>query len=221
MRSKPVAFPLADLSITKTHSRPYTSNDIRIESQVFKPVPHHEVSSSRTPADRIQAAAAPAASRSASRSSLGTTTPSATPAPEMMTPAMVHYGQAPVIRDKRQTVPGRSLSGPPRALRSPASGSSSTSAEERPKDSKLRQLTHKLRAQTGKTPSRSVSKSLTRADHGWGTRRNGVIGLFRYVEHAQGARRSPCCRWLHDLLSAGLAKKVLMERTARLKYILY
>lgn len=27
MRSKPVAFLLADLSITKTHSRPYLSND--------------------------------------------------------------------------------------------------------------------------------------------------------------------------------------------------
>src|SRR5665811_1515893 len=27
MRSKPVAFLLADLGVTKTHSRPYTSND--------------------------------------------------------------------------------------------------------------------------------------------------------------------------------------------------
>jgi len=27
MRSKPVALLLADLSVTKTHSRPYTSND--------------------------------------------------------------------------------------------------------------------------------------------------------------------------------------------------
>jgi putative transposase len=40
MRSKPVALLLADLSVTKTHSRPYTSND----NPVFgKPVPHHEI----------------------------------------------------------------------------------------------------------------------------------------------------------------------------------
>ena len=40
MRSKPVAFLLADLGITKTHSRPYVSND----NPVFgKPVPDPEI----------------------------------------------------------------------------------------------------------------------------------------------------------------------------------
>jgi len=46
MRSKPVAFLLADLSITKTHSRPYTSND----NPLFrKPVPHHEITAPEFP----------------------------------------------------------------------------------------------------------------------------------------------------------------------------
>src|ERR1017187_7214844 len=36
MRSKPVAFLLADLSITKTHSRPYTSNDNPYSESQFR-----------------------------------------------------------------------------------------------------------------------------------------------------------------------------------------
>jgi hypothetical protein len=36
MRSKPVAFLLADLSITKTHSRPYTSNDNPFSESQFR-----------------------------------------------------------------------------------------------------------------------------------------------------------------------------------------
>jgi putative transposase len=36
MRSKPVAFPLADLGVTKTHSRPYTSTDNPYSESNFK-----------------------------------------------------------------------------------------------------------------------------------------------------------------------------------------
>jgi hypothetical protein len=36
MRSKPVAFLWADLSITKTHSRPYTSNDNPFSESQFR-----------------------------------------------------------------------------------------------------------------------------------------------------------------------------------------
>jgi transposase InsO family protein len=36
MRSKPVAFLLADLSITKTHRRPYTSNDNPYSESQFR-----------------------------------------------------------------------------------------------------------------------------------------------------------------------------------------
>jgi len=36
MRSKPVALLLADLSVTKTHSRPYTSNDNPYSESQFR-----------------------------------------------------------------------------------------------------------------------------------------------------------------------------------------
>ena len=36
MRSKPVALLLADLSVTKTHSRPYTSNDNPFSESQFR-----------------------------------------------------------------------------------------------------------------------------------------------------------------------------------------
>ncbi len=36
MRSKPVAFLLADLGVTKTHNRPYTSNDIPYSESQFR-----------------------------------------------------------------------------------------------------------------------------------------------------------------------------------------
>ncbi len=36
MRSKPVAFLLADLGVTKTHSRPYTSTDNPYSEAQFK-----------------------------------------------------------------------------------------------------------------------------------------------------------------------------------------
>jgi len=36
MRSKPVAFLLADLGLTKTHSRPYTSTDNPYSEAQFK-----------------------------------------------------------------------------------------------------------------------------------------------------------------------------------------
>ena len=38
MRSKPVACLLADLSVTKTHSRPYTSNDNPYSEKLYHPV---------------------------------------------------------------------------------------------------------------------------------------------------------------------------------------
>jgi putative transposase len=41
MRSKPVAFLLADLGITKSHNRPYTSNDNPFSEAQFKTVKYH------------------------------------------------------------------------------------------------------------------------------------------------------------------------------------
>lgn len=41
MRSKPVAFLLGDLGVTKTHSRPYTSNDNAFSEAQFKTLKYH------------------------------------------------------------------------------------------------------------------------------------------------------------------------------------
>ena len=73
MRSKPVAFLLADLGITKTHSRPYTSNDNPYSESHFRTMKYRP--------DFPTASAAPrTATPSATVSSPGTTTTIATPA---------------------------------------------------------------------------------------------------------------------------------------------
>jgi|HubBroStandDraft_1064217.scaffolds.fasta_scaffold205171_2 putative transposase len=97
MRSKPVAFLLADLSITKTHSRPYTSNDNPYSESQFRTMKYRPefpdrfgcIQDSRSFCQPFFAWY----NDDHRHSGIG-----------MMTPAMVHYGQAPVIRDKRQTV---------------------------------------------------------------------------------------------------------------------
>jgi putative transposase len=97
MRSKPVAFLLADLSITKTHSRPYTSNDNPYSESQFRTMKYRPEFPDRFGC--IQDSRAFCQPFFAwyndhhRHSGIG-----------MMTPSMVHYGQAPVIRDKRQTV---------------------------------------------------------------------------------------------------------------------
>jgi putative transposase len=97
MRSKPVAFLLADLSITKTHSRPYTSNDNPYSESQFRTMKYRPEFPDRFGC--IQDSRAFCQPFFAwynddhRHSGIG-----------MMTPAMVHYGHAPLIRDKRQTV---------------------------------------------------------------------------------------------------------------------
>ena len=97
MRSKPVAFLLADLSITKTHSRPYTSNDNPYSESQFRTMKYRPEFPDRFGC--IQDARAFCQPFFAwyndhhRHSGIG-----------MLTPAMVHFGQAPAIREKRQTV---------------------------------------------------------------------------------------------------------------------
>ena len=72
MASKPVAFLLADLGVTKSHSRPHCSNDNPFSEAQFKTLKYRpdfpdRFGSSRTP------------ERSAAPSTAGTTTPTATP----------------------------------------------------------------------------------------------------------------------------------------------
>jgi putative transposase len=120
MRGKPVAFLLADLSITKTHSRPYTSNDNPYSESQFRTMKYRHEFPDRF--GSIQDARAFCQTFVAwynddhRHSGIG-----------MMTPAMVHYGQAPLIRDKRQTVldaaylahPDRFVRRPPAPLQLP------------------------------------------------------------------------------------------------------
>jgi putative transposase len=72
MRGKPVAFLLADLGVTKTHSRPYTSTDNPYSEAHFKTLKYRPEFPERF--DDIEHAAT-----SAGASSTGTTTNTATP----------------------------------------------------------------------------------------------------------------------------------------------
>lgn len=95
MRSKPVALLLADLGVTKTHSRPYTANDNPYSEAHFKTLkyrpdfPHRFGSQAEA---RLWARSFFHWYNHQHRhSALG-----------LMTPAMVHYGQAQAIRSQRQ-----------------------------------------------------------------------------------------------------------------------
>jgi putative transposase len=97
MRSKPVAFLLADLSITKTHSRPYTSNDNPYSESQFRTMKYRPEFPARF--GSIQDARAFCQTFFAwynedhRHSGIG-----------MMTPATVHHGLAPEVRENRQLV---------------------------------------------------------------------------------------------------------------------
>ena len=77
MRSKPAALLLADLSVTKTHSRPYTSNDNPYSESRFRTIKYRPEFPDRFGCLR--------------HSGIG-----------MMTPAMVHHGLAHAVRENRQ-----------------------------------------------------------------------------------------------------------------------
>ena len=97
MRSKPVAFLLADLSITKTHSRPYTSNDNPYSESQFRTMKYRpefpdrfgSLQDSHSFCQRFF----PWYNDDHRHSGIA-----------MLTPAMVHFGQAQGIWQKRQTV---------------------------------------------------------------------------------------------------------------------
>ena len=95
MRSKPVALLLADLGVTKTHTRPYTSNDNPFSESQFRTLkyrpefPDHfgSIQDSRAFCQKFF----PWYNDEHRHSGIG-----------MMTPAMVHYGLATAIREGRQ-----------------------------------------------------------------------------------------------------------------------
>lgn len=95
MRSKPVALLLADLSVTKTHSRPYTSNDNPYSESQFRTMKYRPefpdrfgcLQDSRAFCQRFFLWY----NHDHRHSGIG-----------MMAPAMVHYGQAEQVRQNRQ-----------------------------------------------------------------------------------------------------------------------
>jgi putative transposase len=97
MTSKPVAFLMADLGVTKTHSRPYVSDDNPYSESQFRTLKYRPEFPDRF--GSIQDARAfclrffPWYNDEHRHSALG-----------LMTPAMVHYDQAPLIRKQRQAV---------------------------------------------------------------------------------------------------------------------
>ena len=97
MRSKPVAFLLADLSVTKTHSRPYTSNDNPYSESHFRTLKYRPQFPDRfgSLADSRAFCTTffPWYNDDHRHSGIG-----------LLTPAMVHHGQAELIRDQRRLV---------------------------------------------------------------------------------------------------------------------
>ncbi|MBK9166733.1 MAG: IS3 family transposase [Bryobacterales bacterium] len=97
MTSKPVAFLMADLGVTKTHSRPYVSDDNPYSESQFRTLKYRPEFPDRF--GSIQDARAfclrffPWYNDEHRHSALG-----------LMTPAMVHYDQAPLVRRQRQAV---------------------------------------------------------------------------------------------------------------------
>ena len=120
MRSKPVAFLLADLGVTKTHSRPYTSSDNPYSEAQFKTLKYRPGFPDRF--DSILHARTwgrdffPWYNQEHRHSGIG-----------LMTPAMVHYGRAEEAREHRARVlaaayaanPGRFVGGLPRPPKLP------------------------------------------------------------------------------------------------------
>ncbi len=97
MRAKPVAFLLADRGVTKTHSRPYVSDDNPFSESQFRTFKYRPdfpdrfgcIQDSRAHCQRFF----PWYNLEHRHSGIG-----------LLTPAMVHLGQAPAVLAQRQTV---------------------------------------------------------------------------------------------------------------------
>jgi putative transposase len=97
MRSKPVALLLADLSVTKTHSRPYTSNDNPYSESQFRTMKYRPEFPDRFGCIQDSRAFCqtffPWYNDEHRHSGIG-----------MMSLAMVHHGAAVTVRENRQVV---------------------------------------------------------------------------------------------------------------------
>ena len=97
MKSKPVALLLADLGVTKTHSRPHVSNDNPFSEAQFKTLKYcpqfPERFGSLEDGRAFGQVFFPWYNQEHRHSGLG-----------FLTPAVVHFGQAPTVRAQRQQV---------------------------------------------------------------------------------------------------------------------
>ena len=97
MSSKPVAFLLADLGVTKTHSRPHVSDDNPYSESQFRTMKYRPEFPARFGCIQDSRAFSQGFFRwyneEHRHSGLG-----------LLTPAMVHYNQTPLILQQRQTV---------------------------------------------------------------------------------------------------------------------
>ncbi len=121
MRSKPVAFLLADLGVTKTHSRPYTSTDNPYSEAQFKTLKHRpgfpDRFGSLLEARHFCRGFFDWYNQEHRHSGIG-----------LMTPAAVHFGHAQTIHDERARMlaaayaerPERLVRGVPRPPEVPA-----------------------------------------------------------------------------------------------------
>lgn len=106
MKSKPVAFLLADLSVEKTHSRPHVSNDNPYSESQFKTMKYRpefpDRFASREEARSFGRAFFPWYNHEHRHSGLG-----------LLTPAAVHYGQGPAMTARRAVVLEAAFAGRP------------------------------------------------------------------------------------------------------------
>lgn len=117
MTSKPVAFLLADLGITKTHSRPHVSDDNPYSESQFRTLKYRPEFPDRFGSLQHSRAFGQQFfswyNQQHRHSGLG-----------LLTPAVVHYGQAPQVRAQRQAIlnaayaahPERFVNHPPQPL---------------------------------------------------------------------------------------------------------
>ena len=146
-RAKPVAFLLADMGITKTHSRPYTSSDNPYSESHFKTLKYRPEFPERF--DDIEHARAHCRvffdwyNHEHRHSGIG-----------LMTPAAVHYGRAHATPRPAHRRARRSLRAPPRTVRAPAT---------RPARATDRRVDQQARRQGGCSLN-STTKRLNRLD---------------------------------------------------------
>ena len=144
-RAKPVAFLLADLGVTKTHSRPYTSSDNPYSESNFKTLKYRPEFPERF--DDIEHARAHCRqffdwyNHEHRHSGIG-----------LMTPAAFHHGQAPALHAARGARARRRLRAAPRAVRPQATrptGTPDRRVDQQAEGGRRRSLISNARRLTG------------------------------------------------------------------------